>query len=115
MPYKDRKKQAIAQHKSYILNKGIIKSRKRKDVEEKRAYVKKVKDVPCADCGIKYPSYVMDFDHLNPEEKEGRISYLVHLSWKRLKKEIDKCEVVCSNCHRIRTQKHRINGIFVYR
>ena len=59
------------------------------------------------DCGIKYPPYVMDFDHLG--DKEFVISKGVSMhSPIKLLKEIAKCDVVCSNCHRLRTYNRRI-------
>lgn len=56
------------------------------------------------DCGVSYPYYVMDFDHRDPTTKESIVNRLVGCgSWKRLRAEVDKCDVVCSNCHRERT------------
>jgi hypothetical protein len=56
----------------------------------------------CKDCGESNP-IVLDFDHL--KDKKYNISRMIHdgFSWKAIKKEIEKCEVVCANCHRIRT------------
>ena len=44
----------------------------------------------------------LEFHHRNPEEKEYTISYLCHssLGKKRILKEIEKCDVMCANCHR---------------
>jgi hypothetical protein len=76
--------------------------------KKRRAEIKellhKAKDRPCADCGIKYPPYVMDFDHVHGE-KEFAVSLSVQRghALETVQKEIDKCEVVCANCHRIRT------------
>ncbi len=72
-----------------------------------RALVNSHKNVPCADCGQWFPLICMDFDHLGDEPKEDEISTMVHrlTSEKRILAEIGKCEVVCSNCHRIRTFK----------
>jgi hypothetical protein len=67
-----------------------------------RAYIKEAKSVPCTDCGVKYPSYVMDFDHLGDKEF-GIGTRAGTIPLERLKKEIAKCEVVCANCHRERT------------
>jgi hypothetical protein len=70
--------------------------------------VQACKDVPCADCQRKYPSYVMDFDHVRGT-KVMSVSTLINSgSKRRLLKEIEKCEVVCSNCHRIRTHTRRL-------
>ena len=56
----------------------------------------------CADCRITNP-LVLDFDHL--QDKKYNISRKIQegFSWAAIKKEISKCEVVCANCHRIRT------------
>lgn len=63
------------------------------------------KAVPCADCGGRFPSVVMDFDHRDPTIKVDPVSRMVNraLSWERIAAEMAKCDVVCSNCHRIRT------------
>lgn len=73
-----------------------------------KALVNIAKAKPCADCGVQYPYYVMDFDHVRGEKvftiatKKCR-----YLNAKILQSEIDKCEVVCSNCHRERTYKRK--------
>jgi hypothetical protein len=56
----------------------------------------------CVDCG-ENNHIVLDFDHLR--DKKYNISRMIHdgFSWKAILKEIKKCEVVCANCHRIRT------------
>jgi len=59
---------------------------------------------PCADCGVSYPHYVMDFHHRDPSEKDVTPGTLkgAHWSEKRILAELAKCDVVCSNCHRER-------------
>jgi hypothetical protein len=60
----------------------------------------------CKDCGLADPR-VLEFDHLPEFDKKFVIARAVSGStraWKSIQKEIDKCEVVCSNCHKIRTQ-----------
>lgn len=55
----------------------------------------------CVDCGNE-DVRVLEFDHLG--DKEYSVSALINRnSTDKLIKEIEKCEVVCSNCHRIRT------------
>jgi hypothetical protein len=73
---------------------------------DRKDYVAKLKDKPCADCGKKYPHYVMDFDHLKGSIKRGNISELINrnfLSYEQILVEVAKCDIVCANCHRIRT------------
>lgn len=73
---------------------------------QKQVYKQKLAKIKeasgCTDCGESNP-IVLDFDHL--KNKKYNISRMVHdgFSWKAIKKEIEKCEVVCANCHRIRT------------
>ena len=76
---------------------------------EKREYINTFKDVPCPDCGRKYPPYVMDFDHQYPKLKTREVSYMFTRNWSldKIKIEAEKCEVVCANCHRIRTYSKR--------
>ncbi len=70
-----------------------------------RNYINKVKNVSCMDCGIKYPPYVMDFDHRDKKSKDIDVGRMINGGWSKEKvdKEIEKCDIVCSNCHRIRT------------
>jgi hypothetical protein len=79
-------------------------TKNRKDKEARRKYLDAAKDVPCMDCGVKYPPFVMDFDHRDPSQKEFSVASLVTSGpLEKIVKEIEKCDVVCANCHRIRT------------
>ena len=56
---------------------------------------------PCVDCGLADP-LVLEFDHLR--DKKFPISRgLRERAWESVREEIEKCEVVCANCHRRRT------------
>lgn len=57
---------------------------------------------PCVDCGEKDP-VVLEFDHINPEEKISNVSELMKFSINKVIEEIKKCEVRCANCHRRKT------------
>ncbi len=92
-----------ARRKHYRSNKAQYLERNKKVRELRKKWLKEKKDVPCFDCGNKFPSYVMDFDHRDPKSKMGLVSRLVRWSWKKLEEEALKCDVVCANCHRIRT------------
>lgn len=67
------------------------------------------KSVPCKDCKVTYPPYVMDFDHRPGSVKSFTIGANTYggVSMARLEEEMSKCDVVCSNCHRIRTYERR--------
>lgn len=55
---------------------------------------------PCNRCGENYSSYVMDYHHANGE-KVRHLSSMYSYSWQNIKRELNKCEIVCANCHRI--------------
>lgn len=81
-------------------NKAILYGKIKKNTE----VINKYKDAPCKDCNIRYPPYVMDFDHLSSITKISNISYMrSRRNVEEILKEISKCELVCSNCHRERT------------
>lgn len=92
------------------LNKDRILSYQEKIRSQRRSFVNSLKNKPCTDCKNSYPYYVMDFDHL--KDKEDSIGHLLYIgaSKETLLAEIAKCELVCSNCHRERTQKRLIDA-----
>ena len=85
-----------------FLSKEERREYQREHLARKRKLVRQAKDKPCADCGVFYPYYVMDFDHINGD-KVDNVSQLNKFTLEKLRAEIAKCEVVCSNCHRERT------------
>lgn len=73
------------------------------------AYIQAVKlERGCVDCGYREHVEALDFDHLPGHEKEYRIATMAAGNSKaKIDAEIAKCEVVCANCHRVRTAKRR--------
>jgi 5-methylcytosine-specific restriction endonuclease McrA len=63
----------------------------------------------CAHCGYKKHFSALDFDHINRTTKIKKISRIVRDtgSFKKIKNEVRKCEVLCSNCHRIKTYENK--------
>ena len=87
--------------------------RKKERERENKEYIKNLKDVPCKDCGNRYPIYVMDFHHISPRDESltiGKSLVNEMKGWgrKRIDEEIDKCVVLCSNCHRIRHYEQEV-------
>ena len=70
----------------------------------------------CMDCGLSDPR-VLEFDHRR--DKKFNVSKAVGQStrsWKSIQEEINKCDIVCANCHTIRTQErgnYKRNQAFV--
>jgi len=75
--------------------------------DKKRAWLRKIKDVPCKDCGKRYHCCIMEFDHVRGKKLFTIGPGIVGRSTKRLIAEMAKCDIVCANCHRWRTWKRR--------
>ncbi len=109
MPFKDKVKQRESARKHYARNSEAIQKRTVKNNRlirlRNKAYIDSVKGTnPCADCGVSYPPYVMQFDHI-VDGKRGNVADMARsgFSIENIQLEIDKCELVCSNCHAERT------------
>jgi hypothetical protein len=87
-------------------------SEKELAVYHKQQFKQRLKEIKeasgCVDCG-ESNHIVLDFDHIR--NKKYNISRMIHdgFSWAAIKKEIAKCEIVCANCHRIRTHNRLIS------
>lgn len=100
--YEENKEEIRAKSKTYRANIKAIQGRVIDWVTNNYG------DTPCIDCGGVFPWCVMDFDHRPGEVKEFGIGRVGHYrttptTIARLEKEIAKCDLVCANCHRIRT------------
>lgn len=71
-----------------------------------RLYFQQIKlERGCADCGYRVNAVALDFDHLPGVVKLYRIACMAGMRRDLIDAEIAKCEVVCANCHRIRTNE----------
>lgn len=107
MPYKDIQKRREAEKRYYRRHLVLYKDKNIKRRKVLLEFVNSLKTKPCMDCGQRYPSYVMDFDHREPKLKISTISKIIRDMWSkdRILSEIEKCDLICANCHRIRTHK----------
>ena len=87
----------------YIDQAKVINDKLR--LERTRYLIDYFRTNPCIDCGEPDP-VVLEFDHLR--DKSFAVSYgLTTQRWQTVLDEIEKCEVVCANCHRRRTARRR--------
>ena len=116
MRIRDKAKLRQYSKRHYEKNKDRMVERARafnkKRSAELRLFVEKyLSDHPCIDCG-ESDVVVLDFDHRDPTEKAANVSDLVSqqkgTSFRRLKAEIEKCDVRCANCHRRKTHLDRL-------
>lgn len=115
--YKTHTKKETAEHfqisESSVMRYSSKKMVKLSDDEKKkRNYIhvqnrrQKIKEMSveykggkCIICGYDKCIRSLIFHHKNPKEKDFSISGSKVLSWNRIKEELDKCDLVCSNCH----------------
>ena len=106
MPYKDKEKQKeknreyqkkyYEQNKQYYIDKSAERKRKiREDFNEYKSTLK------CSKCGEDHIA-CLDFHHIDPSEKDFSIYQIKRYVWgkEKIEKELQKCIVLCSNCHR---------------
>lgn len=66
-------------------------------------YVRQQKNNPCLDCGGRFHHSAMEFDHLPQFQKFFDLSRCRQRKFDEVLRELKKCELVCANCHRVRT------------
>lgn len=79
---------------------------------DRNRIIDEAKAKPCMDCGRVFGPEQLDFDHVR-DKKFQNISELRNngsVSLEMLKKELAKCDVVCVNCHRIRTRMRELRS-----
>jgi len=62
----------------------------------------------CIECGYENP-VALQFHHKNPKEKKYTISLMVSQGYpiESIEKEIEKCDILCANCHLIKHQSEK--------
>lgn len=96
------------QHRYYLANREKIMRRsllrQSRERQKRKAWLKELKEAtPCANCGENFPSYVMEYHHLR--DKILNVGYTISQNWikRNIEAEIEKCVLLCANCHRILT------------
>lgn len=90
--------------------KSISKWRKKRE-QNRRKLIDEIKlSKGCLHCGYKEHAVALDFDHLNPSEKDFNISAnFACAPFEALMEEISKCQVLCANCHRVKTKQDLVS------
>lgn len=82
-------------------------ARARERLAERQEIIDRYKlDRGCTDCGYDADPIALDFDHVD-EKRFSVADNGKRVSVARLLDELSRCEVVCANCHRIRTRERR--------
>ena len=110
VPYKNIEDRRAASRRHYDTHKAQMVTRAREYTDEARTrtreFLREAKSKPCTDCGLKWPYYVMQFDHISDDKVFNLGDFAARgYSLASVQIEIAKCELVCANCHAIRTHK----------
>jgi hypothetical protein len=83
------------------------KQKAKKEIKKRKKEIKKwfnnyKSTLKCEQCNFNHPA-ALDFHHINPEEKDLVIAKVIGNGWSKIRilEEVSKCQVLCSNCHRI--------------
>lgn len=88
-------KRTYQDRKEYL---NAATKRRRKEIKKKAIEYKGGK---CQLCGYDKYEGAMDFHHLDPNKKDFAISAKgITRAWEKVKEELDKCVLLCANCHR---------------
>ena len=102
MPYKDPEKRKANRKKWYRKNKSSeIKYVKERKSKIKKWFIALKKSLKCEICDEDHPA-TLDFHHKDKKRKDNEVAFMAYYGYSkaRILKEIEKCQVLCSNCHR---------------
>lgn len=115
MPYKNPEDKAAWYEKNRARLSEKARARYQENIEQRREYARNrqrerrqfvtefKEQHPCACCGGRFPGIVMEFHHPRGRDKEGAVSDMIRegVNLERIKAEMEKCELLCANCHRL--------------
>lgn len=108
MAYKDpqdpRSKESKRRH--YERNKQRYIDQAKEQKRLLRQFIRDLKESsPCTDCGVSYPYWIMQYDHRDSGKVDSVSRLVLSGSKPKVLAEIEKCDLVCANCHATRTHK----------
>lgn len=100
--YHRNKDKAALKAKQWRLNNlEYIKQKQREDKRKRKEQAIQYLGNKCSRCNNQYHPAVYEFHHLDPETKDRDPSKMLQLKWSRVVAELDKCVLLCANCHRL--------------
>jgi hypothetical protein len=97
-----------AARETAVSSEDLARERRRRQRTSARELVRSAKRAPCCDCGCCHPPEVMDFDHRDEAQKSFNLSDADRKSRSLILQELAKCDLLCANCHRIRSMRRRL-------
>lgn len=101
--YHNNKEQRKAKHKEWTdANKDYLRDKQRQDKRKRKQQAIDYLGGSCMKCKNVYHPAVFEFHHRDPSEKADRDpSKMLSLSWVKIEAELNKCDLLCANCHRL--------------
>jgi hypothetical protein len=98
----------VAKYQSTEKGHASVVRYRAKAIARGRSLIDRIKkERGCVDCGFNKHPAALHFDHLPGQGKWYNIADMLYRSPEAILAEIKKCEVVCANCHAIRTAHRR--------
>jgi len=83
---------------------------KKLDRAEKAEYIRRLRETTaCIECGKHYNHSMMVYQHRNSYDKLFNVSEGTNRNWVKVLAEIDKCDIICANCHKYRHYLERVS------
>lgn len=100
--YHANKEKAAIRAKAWrASNIEYVKTKQREDKRLRKIRAVEYLGGKCGKCGQEWHPAIYEFHHRDPSTKERDPSKMLSLSWERLSTELDKCILLCANCHRL--------------
>jgi hypothetical protein len=98
----------------YHAHREVELARRKKRLYKHRRFVRHIISeikliLGCGHCGYDKNSHALDFHHREPDKKSFDVSSYMSRHLLKVLEEIDKCDVLCANCHRIETHNEIIS------
>ena len=104
--YLKHKEQILAQRKRHYIDNCVdVRAYQNNMKRDRKIFCIHEKGDACSVCGVKYDgenAAIFEFHHVDPSTKELEIgSSMMGVAWERTLAELDKCILVCANCHHL--------------
>lgn len=98
---KNKESRKVAHQEWLQKNKEYMRTKQREDKRLRKIRAVEYLGGRCNKCGKDWHPAIFEFHHVDPTTKERDPSKMLQLSWERLTAELDKCVLLCANCHRL--------------
>lgn len=100
--YHKNKEKCKENHRKWrARNADYIRNKQKEDKRNRKLEAIEYMGGSCQKCNGEFHPSVYEFHHINPEEKDRDPSKMLSLSKIKLFSELDKCQLLCANCHRL--------------